>query len=329
MSAVDLTIAVGDYDHIRDVTSGRIAVPGVSVRSLALPVEEIFARFFEYREWEVSEFSFGKYSALVAAGDRSLVGLPVFPSRMFRHSSMYVRTDSEISSPSELAGRRIGIPEWAQTAAIYSRGILADVYGVPLSDVEWVQAGVNSAGRREKVTVNLPEGVSLTRVDDRSLNEMLVAGDLDAVFSARPPVAFSGKSGVLRRLVSDYPVQERNFYESTGVFPIMHVLVMRADVHERHPWIAKNLVDAFDAAKRASLARLGEITASWIPLPWVSAQVEAATELFGDDPWPYGVEPNRKTLETFLRWGFEQGVCADHLAPEELFAQSTLGHVIV
>jgi 4,5-dihydroxyphthalate decarboxylase len=323
MTRLTLSIAIGDYDQVRDVTSGRVAVEGVDLHVLNLPVEEVFARFSGYREWDISEFSFGKYVSLVASGDDSLVAIPVFPSRVFRHSSIYVRGDARFESIEELAGARIGVPEWAQTASIYSRGMLHHLYGVPLSGVRWTQAGVNSAGRREKVRVNPPDGVVVEHVSNRSLNEMLLSGDLDAILSARPPDAFMAGGGEIRRLIADYPRAERLYYEETGVFPIMHVVVIRAQVFDRHPWVARNLFDALDRAKDASVARMSDATASWIPLPWTPARVAASEEMFGSDPWPYGVEPNRVTIETFLTYAYEQGVCERLLTPEELFVPAT------
>jgi len=181
-----LTMAMSGYDHVRDLTTGATQVEGVELTTLTLPVEEIFYRFLRYREWHVSELSFAKYIALRAAGDDSIRAIPVFPSRVCRHSSIFVRPDGP-REPAQLAGARIGVPEWAQTAAVYTRSLLVHEWGIPLRDVHWVQAGVNEPGRHEKVALNLPEGVALSQEPDRSLDEMLQAGDLDAVFSAHPP----------------------------------------------------------------------------------------------------------------------------------------------
>jgi 4,5-dihydroxyphthalate decarboxylase len=326
---LDLTIAIGDYDQVSDLTSGRISVPGVRLRPLHLPVEQIFGRLAAGAEWEISEFSMGKFSSMVAAGEDSLVGLPIFPSRVFRHSSIYVGSDSSLAAPEDLAGKRIGIPEWAQTASIYTRGILAEHHGVALDGVQWFQAGVNEPGRREKVRLSLPEGVSVTPVPDRSLSEMLVSGQLDAVMSARPPAPFTDGMGTIRRLIADYPAVERAYFDKTGVFPIMHGLVLRRDVHERHPWVARNLLEGFEAAKQASLVRMRDVTASWLPLPWIAARTAEAEVMFGEDPWPYGVESNWNTLDTFLRYGFEQGTCVRRLAPEELFPRELATTVLV
>lgn len=317
---LELTLAVNDYDHVRDLVDGRVPVQGVDLTCLQYPVEEIFFRFTLLREWHVSELSLAKYSSLRGRGDESLVGIPVFPSRTFRHSAIFVRDDGPLDDPAALAGRRIGIPEWTQTATVYVRGLLAERYGVDLRNVEWVQAGTNEPGRIEGVPVSLPDGVRVTSVADRTLNEMLLSGELDAVIAAHPPADFLNRSGRIVRLFSDYRAVEQEFFRQTGVFPIMHLIVLRADVNESYPWVAMNLLTAFEEAKRRSLERTTDPNAPRFPLPWSFATAEAARELFGGDSWPYGIEPNRPTLEHFLRLAYDQGVCERQLAPEELFA---------
>jgi 4,5-dihydroxyphthalate decarboxylase len=320
-----LTLAMSGYDHVRDLESGVVEVEGVDLRVLSLPVEEIFFRFLHYREWQVSELSLAKYVALRAAGDTSLVAIPVFPSRVCRHSSIFVREGGP-TDPKELAGARIGVPEWAQTAAVYSRALLQHEWGVDLRDVHWHQAGVNTPGRKEKVALALPDGIELTPVPDRSLDEMLRAGDLDAVFSAHPPASFERGEGGVVRLFPDYLPVEREYVARTGVFPIMHITVIRADVLEADPWVAVNLLTAFEEAKSRSVERLAEMTASRVPLPWGPALLDEARSLLGADPWPYGVDANRVTLQAFTTWAHEQGVASRLLAPEDLFAPQTLAH---
>lgn len=317
--ALPLTLAIGDYDHARD-----LAVEGVELTRLRLPIEEIFFRFIRHREWQASELSLGKYAALRASGDESIVAIPVFPSRVFRHSAIYVRPDGPVDDPAALAGGRIGLPEWTQTATVYVRGLLSRSYGVPLRGVEWVQAGVNEPGRVEGLPVAPPEGVTVTAVADRTLNDLLVAGDLDAVISAREPVDFAAGTGRVVRLFSDPRAVEEAYHRETGVFPIMHVVALRGDVYRAHPWLAMNLLAAFEAAKRRSLARALDASASLFPLPGAQAHAAWAVGRFGADPWPYGVEPNRATLAAFLDMAHGQGVCARPLTPDELFAPETL-----
>ena len=323
-SKITLSIAVGDYDHVRDLTSGRVEVEGVDLVPLQLGVEDIFPRFIAHHEWDISEMSLGAYTSFASQDDRSMVAIPVFPSRVFRHSAFYVRGDGSIRKPGDLAGRRIGVPEWAQTASVWAKGLLSEELGVPLREVRWVQAGVNQAGRTEKVALALPEGLSLEPVRDRSLDTMLIDGEIDAIISARPPQSFQDGSGRIARLFSDPVSMEREFLTRTGIFPIMHVVVVRGPVLERHPWVAANLVAAFSEARDRSVARLRNEMVSAVPLPWPSAAMKDATALLGQDVWPYGLEGNRTTLETFVRLAYEQGVAHRRLQAEELFAPESL-----
>ena len=316
-----LTLAIGDYDHTRDLTSGQVPVQGASVNALILPPEEAFFRFTRFREWEVSELSMGKYVSLRSQDDESITAIPVFPSRAFRQSMIYVREDGKIDRPEQLKGKRVGVPEWAQTAVIYSRGYLVHQVGVPLDSVDWVQAGVNEAGRVEKVKLKLPRGIRLRAEPGRSLNEMLLAGDIDAVLSARPP---RGLGNGIRRLFPGYEAVEAAYFRDTGVFPIMHVIAIKAELLGRHPWLAMNLYKAFDEAKRRSIARLSDITASHAPLAWLAPYAERMKTLFGEDFWPYGLESNRKTLQAFVDFAFEQGVCHRPVTLEELFPRQVL-----
>jgi 4,5-dihydroxyphthalate decarboxylase len=319
MANIQLTLAIGAYDHMRDLLDGTVRAEGIDLTVLRLPIEEIFYRFTRYREWDVSEMSFGKVISLVSQNDKSVVAIPVFPSRVFRHSSIYVRADSGITTPEQLSGKRIGVPEWAQTAAIYSRGMLAHEYGVDIKSIHWHQGGVNEAGRIEKVKLKLPDGMRYTVVQERSLSEMLLAGEIDAMLSARPPMPFAAGDDRVRRLFEDYRAVELRYWRKTGIFPIMHVVAMRREVHERHPWVAMNLLKAFEAAKNQSLKRMTEITASFYPLPWMADNTLLSRELLGENFWPYGIEPNRQTLEAFTQYAFEQGVSHRKVAVEELF----------
>ena len=304
---------------MRDLASGAVRAQGIAINTLSFAVEEIFHRFTRYREWEASEMSMGKYTSLISQGERSITGIPVFPSRVFRHSSIYVRRDSKLKSPQDLRGRKVGLPEWAQTAAVYTRGMLVHEYGVGLDEVEWVQAGVDQPGRVEKVALKLPRGVRLTARPDLSLDRMLLAGEVDAVMSAHAPRAFEARHPDIVRLFPDYRPVEEAYFRKTGIYPIMHVIALRREVLDRFPWVATNLLEAFEEAKLRSLARAREITASRFPVPWIAEIADRAFELFDGDPMPYGIAANRTTLAAFLRFGFEQGVCHTLLQPEDLF----------
>jgi 4,5-dihydroxyphthalate decarboxylase len=324
MTEVDLTLAMVYYEHVAGLTSGRVPVEGARVRWLELPVEEIFHRFIEYREWEASEMSMGKYISLVSQGDDSMVGLPVFPSRVFRHSAFYVRA-GEVTTPGELRGKRLGLPEWAQTAAVYMRGLLTHEWGIPLNDMRWYQAGVNQPGRREKVKLALPPGVDLTLVPDRSLNDMLLSGDIDAVLSAHPPEAFESGDPRVARLFAEPAAAEEEYARRTGIVPIMHLVVLRRDVVDRHPWLAGNLMTAFEEARSRSIARLAGGPAgpgSRVPLLWADQALARTRAAFGGEPWPYGVDANHTTLEAFARWSDEQGVTHRRVDVDEMFPAS-------
>lgn len=327
MNRLTLSLGISDYDHVRDLLTGRVQPEGIALIPSVLPVEEIFHRFIKLREWDVSEMSFAKYVALASQGGDGLTAIPVFPSRVFRQSSFYVRAGSELKRPEQLRGKRIGVPEWAQTAAIYSRGYLSGDVGIPLSEIEWVQAGVNDAGRAEKVALKLPEGLRLQRRNDRSLNDLLLAGEIDMVMSARPPRGLA--DGSIVRMFEEPGAVERAWFEQSGIFPIMHVIAMKAEVFERHPWIATSLLEAFTEAKDRSLERALDITCSHFPLPWVTEAAQRAQRLLGDDFWPYGIEPNRRTLQAFVDFAFEQGVCHRRMKIEELFPVQVHGSVKV
>ena len=325
MSKLELSLAISDYDHTREVGTNRVPVEGIDINMLDYEVEEIFYRFTLNREFDVSEMSFAKFVAQVAGDRPDILGLPVFPSRVFRLSNIYINTDSGIAKPEDLRGKRIGTPEWAQTASVYTRGWLTDHVGIPLQDVEWHQAGVNQPGRIEKVKLNLPEGVSLTPEPERSLGDMLAKGDLDAAFSAHAPNVYLEHNPKVRRLFEDYQIAEEAYYKETKVFPIMHVIAIRQEILDANPWVAGNLFTAFQKARDRAVDRLMEITASRVPVPWITHTARERLELLGDDYFPYGVEPNRVTLEAFLKWSFEQGITQRHLKVEELFPQSLQG----
>ena len=228
-----------------------------------------------------------------------------------------MRDDGPRDDPRALRGARIGVPEWTQTATVYARGVLAEEYGVALEEVRWLQAGTNEPGRSEGVAIALPPDVTVESRPRDTLNDLLLAGEIDAVIAAHPPAGFA--DGRIVRLFSDYRAVEEDYYRRTGVFPIMHVVVLRAELHERHPWLAMNLLGALEEAKRRSVVRALDANAPCFPVPWGPANAQHAAELFGVDFWPYGLDANRPTLDTFVRYAFEQGVCASPLLADDLF----------
>jgi 4,5-dihydroxyphthalate decarboxylase len=324
-----LTLAATDYDHVRDLMNGAVRADGVVLTPFVLPVEEAFFRFIKNREFDVSEMSFGKFIGFASQGNSPFIGIPVFPSRVFRHSAFYVRADRGIATAKDLEGKSVGIPEWAQTAGIYARGFLAETAGVDLTKIKWVQAGVDAAGREEKVEFKLPPGMQYQQRRDSSISAMLLSGEIDAAVSARPPEAFSKSAGKIVRLFPDYRADEAGYYAATGIFPIMHIIAMRRALFERHPWVAMSLLKAFDEAKSRSLERISDITASRIPLPWAATLAEESSKSFGADPFPYGLEANRTTLEAFCRFAHDQGVTAKKLTPDDLFPKEVRASVRV
>jgi 4,5-dihydroxyphthalate decarboxylase len=317
-----LTLACTDSDHTRDFTRGDVEAEGIDITYLPLGIEEMFFRFTKYREWDVSEMSFAKYLALRSQGDESLIALPVFLSRVFRHSSIFIRRGGRIRKPEDLRGGRIGIPEWAQTAAIYSRGLLAHEYGVGLTDVHWVAGGVGVPGREEKVAVQLPPGVKLERVVDRSLDDLLAAGEIDALMTAHAPPSFERGDPNTVRLFEDYRAVESAYFRKTGIFPIMHLVAIRGPIVAEHPWVARSLYKAFEEAKRRSYLRLENTSVACFPVPWTTDVVAALKRDFGEDWWPYGTEPNHTTLDAFLRFAQEQGVTQRLMTADELFPET-------
>lgn len=320
---LSLTCAISEYDHVRDLASGVVRADGIALSCLSMPVEEIFFRMLRHREFDLAEMSMGRYASIVSRDDCPFVAIPVFPSRMFRHSSIYVRTGGRVQEPRDLKGKRIGVPEWAQTAGIYTRGILGQQFGIGLRDFEWVQAGIHETGREEEVKVDTPPGVTLTRYSDRTLNDMLLKGEIDAMMSAHAPPSFEAGDPNVRRLFDDFMEIERSYWRASKIFPIMHTIVLRRDVFEGNRWIAMNLLKAFEEAKDRSMERISEATAARVPLPWAFEHVRRVKAEFGDDFWPYGIEANRTTLSAFLGFAFEQGVTKRLVSPEELFPPET------
>ena len=323
MNELDITIALHDYDHTRDLVSGVVPTPGIRLRPITLRPPEINGRFSQYREWQVSEFGLGKYIAQRADGDDSITAIPVFPARAFRQSCIYVRTDSDLHEPERLAGRRVGIPEWAQTAVVYARGFLVHQHGIDLAGIDWQQAGVSEPGRVEKVRITLPDGVSVTARPETTLERLLADGDVDAIITAQEPDAFIAREPWIRRLFADPRAAEEAYFDATGVFPIMHTIAIRRDAYDANPWIAIELMKAFELAKRRSYARLLDGMGWRFPLPWVTDDAERAIRRFGPDPYPYGLEANRVTLDALLAFTYEQGVASRRLTAEDLFAPTT------
>lgn len=329
MTRLPITIATWDYDRVRALTDGRVRVEGCDVNYITMPVEECFERAFFHGEFEVAEIGFSPHLIALSRGPTPYVAVPVFLSRMFRHSAVYIRTDRGIEGPADLRGKRIGVPEYQMSAVMWFRGFLQDEFGIAAKDINWVQAGLENPGRRDKFPLNLPEGFPLTSVNDVALTTMLANGEIDGIMSARRPSCFISGNPKIRRLFPDYRSAERAYYQKTGIFPIMHALGIRRDVHEKNRWLAASLYKAFLQAKRIADAEFVETTALKIGLPWITAEYEATTEAMGNEFWSYGVAPNHKTLSTMARYSYEQGLAMRLLTVEEMFAEGNLSETRV
>jgi 4,5-dihydroxyphthalate decarboxylase len=275
----------------------------------------------------VSELSFAKFTAQVTRKDSDIIGLPVYASRLFRFASFYVNRKAGIMTAKDLRGKRIGVPEWAHTAAVYMRGWLMHEGGVALSDIDWVQAGTNEAGRIEKVEVSLPKGVRLTSMPEKTLSGMIASGELDCVIIARPPNSFREKHVDVVRLFPEYETLEQRYYERTRVYPIMHVIAVRKAILDNQPWVARNLYNAFEESRRHSLERILDPAVSRYPVPWLTAYATRMQQMFGGELFPYGIEANRPTLELFLHYAYEQGIAHRLAKPEEIFPAGIMASV--
>jgi 4,5-dihydroxyphthalate decarboxylase len=329
MTRTRLTMAATDYDRLRALQDGRVVPEGIDLNMLSMPVEEIFFRQLKHLEFEVSELSLSSYVLTLDREDPPFWAIPVFPSRYFRHQTIFVNRTSGIRSPADLVGKRIGVPEYQITAAVWQRGMLHDDYGVRVQDVRFFTGGVESPGRHEKVGFPPPPGVSIEPIGpDQTLSDMLAAGELDAVISASVPPSFDTSDDVVR-LFPNYKEVEQDYYRRTGIFPIMHVIVIRRDVLAEEPWIARSLMKAFDEALEVAKADLRYRSSLKVMLPWLVDHVEETRAIMGEDYFDYGIEKNRGVLEAFLRYHHDQGLSKSLRTPEEIFAPSAQGSYVI
>lgn len=326
---LNLSIATTDYDHFRDFRTGAVKAEGVEHTWLTLGHHECFARFTANREFDVSELSFAKFLTQISRPNSDIVGLPVICSRLFRFSSFYVNKKSGIRTVEDLKGKKVGSPEWAHSAAVYMRGWMHNEMGVKLADVHWYQAGANAPGREEKVELNLPAGLTLTRVSERSLSEMLASHEIDCAIIARPPTCFLEGHPDVVRLFPDCQAMEEASYARTKVWPIMHIIAMRRAIVEAHPWVARNLYNAFLESKRRSLERILDPAVSRYPVPWLTTYARRMRDMFGGDLFPYGIEENRPTWEQAALYAFQQGIAHRLLTPEEMFPKGIMTKVVI
>ena len=324
MTKLELSIAVGDYDRVRPLADGSVQIDGVNPVFMLLEPEEIFFRAFRHADFDLCELSMSSFTVKTAIGDCPYVGVPVFPSRAFRHNSIYIRTDRGIARPEDLRGRRIGVPEYQVTANVWTRLMLEEDYGVQPSDVAWVRGGYEQPGRIEKIALNLPPDVHVEDAPEgMTISRLLAEGAIDAVIGPRAPSCFTAGHPHVAWLFPDPAAAAAAWFRKTRIFPIMHVLGVRRSLAERHPWLPAAAMKAFGQAKARALAKLQDVSASKVTLPFMEEQLLAARMLMGEDFWAYGLEPNRHVLEAFLRRHHAEGLSPRLLTAEELFHPST------
>ncbi|WP_017522810.1 ABC transporter substrate-binding protein [Pusillimonas noertemannii] len=323
MSKLQLSVALGDYDRTRALLDGNVQIDGVDPVYMTLSPEEIFFRAFRNKEFDISEMSFSSYLVKASQGQNDYVAIPVFLSRAFRHTSIYVRTDL-IKRPEDLKGKRIGIPEYQLTAIVWARALLEDDYGIAPSSVTWVRGGIEEPGRPEKIKLQLPEGIRLENAPEgKTISQMLSDGELDGFIAPRPPAGPASRNPNVGWLFPDPTATAKDYFKRTGIFPIMHVVGIRKPLLEQHPWLANAAYKAFEQAKARALKQLADTSATKVTLPFVEEQLKAAKSLMGEDYWSYGVSPNRKTLEAFVRHHHGQGLSHRLMSVDEIFHPST------
>ena len=325
MANIHITVATNDYDRTRAVKDGVVPVDGCDVTYLNMLPEEMFFRAVRYAEFDVTELSFSTHILQTQRGDSQYLGVPVFLSRVFRHSGFYIRTDRGIESGSDLKGKTVGVPEYQMTAAVWQRGLLKDEFGIEPWEVAWRTGGLEEAGREERTPIALPEQFDCRRIaPDQTLSTMLETGELDAVISPPMPSCLQRGAPNVGRLWPDYRSVEQDYHRRTGIFPIMHILGVKKSLVAEYPWLPANLYKAFKAAKELAIRDLEVIGALKVSLPWVGAELSETRDLMGPDVWSYGVTENRQDIEALIRYSAEQGLTEPGLAPEDLFAETTL-----
>ncbi|MDP2451668.1 MULTISPECIES: 4,5-dihydroxyphthalate decarboxylase [unclassified Polaromonas] len=319
MAKLQLSVAMGDYDRTRALYDGRVQIDGVDPVYMLLNPEEMFFRAMRSQDFDIAELSFSSYLVKHSRGESPYIAVPVFLSRAFRHTSIYVRRD-RIKTPQDLRGCRVGVPEYQLTAIVWARALLEDEYGIKPSDVTWVRGGIDTPGRPEKIRLELPADVRLESAPEgKTITQLLDEGDIDAFIAPRPPGAQALRNPAVGWLFEDPTAVAKDFYRRKRVFPIMHVVGIRNALAQQHPWLPGAVMKAFTQSKAAALELLGDTSATKVTLPFVEEQLQAARALMGDDYWSYGVAQNQPTLETFLRYHYSQGLSSRHVPLTEVF----------
>ncbi|MNS49715.1 4,5-dihydroxyphthalate decarboxylase [compost metagenome] len=323
MTKLRLSVAMGDYDRTRALLDGRVQIDGVDPVYMTLSPEEMFFRAMRSQDFDITELSFSSYLVKHSRGESPYIAVPVFLSRAFRHTSIYVRKD-RIKRPEDLKGCRIGIPEYQLTAIVWARSILQDDFGIHPSEVTWVRGGIDTPGRPEKVKLNLPADVRVEAAPEgRTISELLACGEIDGFIAPRPPSPAALRNENVAWLFDDPTAVAKDYFSRTGVFPIMHVVGVRKTLAEAHPWLPGAVFKAFSQSKAHAIEQLSDTSATKVTMPFVEEMLKAARETLGEDFWSYGVEANRRTLETFARHHHGQGLSGRLVAVEAMFHPST------
>jgi 4,5-dihydroxyphthalate decarboxylase len=318
------TFACSPYDRLQALINGAVQVEGVELNFLPLEVEETFWRQLRYQEFDGSELSFSSYILARSRGDDRFIALPVFTSRVFRHSSVYINTKKGIARPEDLKGKTVGVPEYQMTAALWLRGLFQHEYGVYPRDIKWRSGGQEMPGREEKLTLKLPPDIDYAAIPrNKTLSQMLDAGQIDALFTALAPSCFTNGSPNVKRLWENYKDVEGEYYRKTGIFPIMHGVALKRSVYKENPWVAQSLYKALVASKNIALENLKQNGVLYAALPWLVPEVERTRKIMGEDWWPYGIDKNRKTIEAMCQYSYEQGLAEKLMKIEDLFAPET------
>jgi 4,5-dihydroxyphthalate decarboxylase len=331
MATLTLDLGCGDYDIVRPLKDGTVSAEGMEINFVTINrPPEVHWRMGMHHEFDAAEMSFGSFVAGKARSDFPFVGIPAFVYRKFRHSCAYVNVHAGIDKPEDLKGRRVGVPEWQMTATVWLRGFLQDDFNVRASDVHWLTGGLESSERKEKVALTLPPEIKIENIaSGQTLSDMLVSGEIDALLTAQVPAPYVKRAPQVRRLFADTRQAEADHFRRTGIFPIMHVMILREEFYKRHPWVAQSLYKALADAKARCIDAIFKNDAIHSVLPWAGPHAEEVRKLMGQDFWPYGVEANRNTLEIFMRYCFEQGLTTRLLKVDELFTKETVDTVHV
>lgn len=324
MSGLKLSLACWRYDRTEALANGSVRPDGIDLNFMALDVEETFFRMLRNQEFDVAELSLSSYCVTLGRENPPFIAIPVFPSRFFRHSCIFVSEKSGIKEPADLVGKRIGVPEYQMTAPVWIRGILQDEYGIDPASVTYCTGGEEQPGREEKLKLDLPEKFKLEPIGpEQTLSRLLADGEIDALHTARAPSTFYSEKGKVRRLFPNFVDVEKAYFSKTGIFPIMHVIAIRREVYEQNRWIAQALYKAFTEAQRQAYEDLLVSASLKTMLPWQIASVEDTITTLGSEWWPYGIDKNRHVIETFTRYHHEQGLSPRKLTVEEMFAPET------